>query len=389
MQPRRPAGDRWLSRVLLTAGLGWAGFSYLRSVGETSPRPALHGAGLAVVVLNVVTVALLGACIGLSRRADRVCKRTGGRDAGTRDARLAVVLAGLALVTALALYGVASRSGGGFTFAMVALWSLVVRLGLAWAVAAGGATLLATAAISEAIRPDGPDLGLLAAGLGVLVGAIATRQRRLAETAARRAEAETIALAERSRMAREIHDILAHSLSAQVVHLEAARLLLARDGDGQALEQVERAGRLARSGLEETRRALAALRGDAPPLDEALESLAADFRGGTGRACPVEVTGTAREVAPPVALAVVRTAQEALTNTRKHAPGADARIALRYTEREIVLDVADTGGTEPPLDLASGGYGLVGMRERAALIGGTLETGPDEKGFTVSLRVPS
>ncbi|MXQ66562.1 hypothetical protein GQ466_21315 [Actinomadura rayongensis] len=272
---------------------------------------------------------------------------------------------------------------------MVALWFLVLRLGLAWAVAAGGATLLATAAISEATRPDGPDLGLLAAGLGVLVGAIATRQRRLAETAARRAENETIALAERSRMAREIHDILAHSLSAQIVHLEAARLLLARDGDGQALEQVERAGRLARSGLEETRRALAALRGDAPPLDEALESLAADFRGGTGRACSVEVTGEAREVPPPVALAVVRTAQEALTNTRKHAPGADARIALRYTEREIVLEVADTGATGPPLDLASGGYGLVGMRERAALIGGTLETGPDEKGFTVSLRVPA
>ncbi len=114
----------------------------------------------------------------------------------------------------------------------------------------------------EALRSGGADFGLMSAFAGLTLGAVASRQGTAAQEATRRAEAANAVLAERSHIAREIHDILAHSLSAQIVHLEGARLLLSRDGDRvQALDRVERARNLARSGLEETRRALATLRG--------------------------------------------------------------------------------------------------------------------------------
>src|SRR5690606_8463445 len=115
----------------------------------------------------------------------------------------------------------------------------------------------------------------------------------------RRAEAANAVLAERAHIAREIHDILAHSLSAQVVHLEGARLLLSRDGDRvQALDRVERARNLARSGLEETKRALATLRGEVPEPKEAIAELAEEFSVSTGRPCDVRVTGEPRELPP-------------------------------------------------------------------------------------------
>ncbi|RMI46411.1 hypothetical protein EBO15_07100 [Actinomadura harenae] len=189
-------------------------------------------------------------------------------------------------------------------------------------------------------------------------------------------------------MAREIHDILAHSLSAQIVHLEGARLLLSRDDDRErALERVERAQRLARTGLEETRRALAALRGEAPELAEALAELADEFRAATGGPAVLEITGTPHELTSARALALVRTAQEALTNVRKHAPGASVRIRLDHLPDAVELTVTDSGGTEEPIVTTGGGYGLVGMRERAELVGGTLEAGPDGKGFRVALRI--
>ncbi|WP_019631109.1 sensor histidine kinase [Actinomadura atramentaria] len=387
---RDPGREGRLLTLVLVAGLmSWGMWTYVAAVWDHLPRPVGTGAGPLVIALNVLTAGLLVGGMKASRTARGPRWLPGAPPADPRRERVAVgVLLG-ALVAGLAL---ASVSEPGIVLALIALWTLAARLETIAAVGVSAAVLVAIAVIGELRSPGGLDVGVLTAVVGLLLGAVANRRQRAAEHAARRAEAETVALDERSRMAREIHDILAHSLSAQVVHLEAARLLLSRDGAAdraQALDQVERAGRLARSGLEETRRALAALRGDAPPLDEALAALAADFAAATGHACPVRVDGEPRDVAPPVALAVVRTAQEALTNVRKHAPGADVRVDLAYTPCEIRLAVADTGAAGPPLDLAGGGYGLVGMRERAELIGGTLEAGPDGKGFRVSLRVPA
>ncbi|MEV7246052.1 histidine kinase [Streptomyces sp. NPDC093248] len=210
-------------------------------------------------------------------------------------------------------------------------------------------------------------------------------QRLLAqERAARAAEAESAALAERARIAREIHDVLAHSLSAQLVHLEAARLLIERCADrNQILERVVAARGMARDGLAETRQALSALRGDLTPLEDFLTGLVSAADG-----ADVTVTGERRPLPAEASQAVRRVAQEALTNVRKHAQGAKVQLRLDYGEHEVTLGVRDSGGRPGELTASGGGYGLRGMRERAELLGGSLDAGPDEEGFLVTLKVP-
>ena len=138
--------------------------------------------------------------------------------------------------------------------------------------------------------------------------------------AGRDAQVHAAALDERARIAREIHDILAHTLSALAVQLEGTRLLVEqRPGDPAAVAALERASGLARDGLEETKRAVGALRGDALPGPEALPRLAADFERDTGVPCRFEVEGEPVALSPEARLALYRTAQEALTNVRKHA----------------------------------------------------------------------
>ncbi|WP_053707588.1 sensor histidine kinase [Streptomyces sp. NRRL B-3648] len=210
-------------------------------------------------------------------------------------------------------------------------------------------------------------------------------QRLLAqERAARTAEAESAALAERARIAREIHDVLAHSLSAQLVHLEAARLLIENGAERERiLERVVAARGMARDGLAETRQALSALRGELTPLEDFLTGLVSSADG-----AEVTVTGERRPLPAEASQAVRRVAQEALTNVRKHAQGARVAVRLDYSEHEVTLNVRDSGGRPGELDGAGGGYGLLGMRERAELLGGSLDAGPDEEGFVVTLKVP-
>jgi signal transduction histidine kinase len=209
------------------------------------------------------------------------------------------------------------------------------------------------------------------------------------ERAAREAEATSAALAERARIAREIHDVLAHSLSAQLVHLEAARLQIERGPEGpfreQILERVVAARVMAREGLAETRQALSALRGEMAPVEDYLREL------GVADGAETEVTGERRQLTAEASQAVRRVAQEALTNARKHAPGAKVRMLLVYEDGEVALEVRDSGaaGQAAELGTSGSGYGLLGMRERAELLGGTLEAGPEGEGFVVRLRVPA
>ncbi|MEW2268950.1 sensor histidine kinase [Streptomyces griseofuscus] len=204
------------------------------------------------------------------------------------------------------------------------------------------------------------------------------------ERAARVAEAEAAALAERARIAREIHDVLAHSLSAQLVHLEAARLLIERGADRERiLERVVAARGMARDGLAETRQALSALRGELTPLEDFLGELVSGAEGAA-----VTVTGEPRPLPAEASQAVRRVAQEALTNVRKHAQGAKVDLRLDYSDHQVTLNVRDSGGRPGDLTSSGGGYGLLGMRERAELLGGSLDTGPDEEGFAVTLKVP-
>jgi signal transduction histidine kinase len=230
-------------------------------------------------------------------------------------------------------------------------------------------------------------VGLALAGYTLRLDAEArgNAQRLLAqERAARAAEAQTAALDERARIAREIHDVLAHSLSAQLVHLEAARLLIEGDATrDQILERVVAARSMAREGLAETRQALSALRGEMTPVEDFLHELVASDKAA------VSVTGTRRALPAEASQAVRRVAQEALTNVRKHAPGAKVSVRLAYEEGEVTLDVRDSGGSPGELAASGAGYGLLGMRERAELLGGSLSAGPGEEGFIVTLKVPT
>ena len=222
-------------------------------------------------------------------------------------------------------------------------------------------------------------------------------EQMLAETRrAREAETEAAALAERARIAREIHDVLAHSLAAVSVNLQAAEGLLGTLPAGapelaQAIECIGRAGVFTREGLADARRAIMALRDDAAPLADQLAALAREYRTDGDVAADLTVTGTPRPVTAEAALAVYRTAQEALTNVRKHAPGQPVRIGLKFSAAEIGVCVVNplpvrAGG---PLAATGAQYGLTGLRERAALGGGTLSAGPSGGDWRVSLRIPA
>ncbi len=218
----------------------------------------------------------------------------------------------------------------------------------------------------------------------------AEQDRRLAaETRlARQEQARAAALGERARVAREIHDVLAHSLSALSVQLETAAALLERERPAEAAVIVDRAGRLARDGLTETRRAVGALRGDPLPLPELVAELADGYRTDLDADATVVVRGEPRRGGPETGLALYRSAQEALTNVRKHAPGSAVGIVLDYAAGEVRLTVANHGAHGPSSTGLSSGYGLTGLRERAELAGGSMMAGPDGDGWRVDVRMP-
>jgi signal transduction histidine kinase len=206
---------------------------------------------------------------------------------------------------------------------------------------------------------------------------------------AREEHARAVGLAERANAAREIHDILAHSLGALVLQLDALDAVLSGESPDRtrAAEVLARARALAVEGLNEARQAVGTLRADPPPLVDALRHVVDATPGAT-----LEITGEARVVPAEVAVALRRTAQEGLTNAIKHVPGASTTVHLAFTPCEVVLSVTDTGcrdgGGPGPLAHTGGGYGIEGLRERAGLLGGTLVAGPHGAGWQVTLRVP-
>ena len=365
---RWPVRSPWRTAVVGVASL-WFLYAMLRTQSHPGrPHIGLYGADLTLTALSAASVAcfLLGWLLG--RRGDAYASACFMAGAG-----LGVVLFAI----------VPERPGNAVVFACVGFAGSIHSFPWSLPVAAAGAVGMTVVVLAQG-RPSG-ELWTVVGLLGMFASIRAGRTRE----AARLTEQQNLVLAERSRIAREIHDILAHSLSAQLVHLEGARLLMVSGRTDEALHRVERARGLARSGLEETRRALATLRGDIPPMDVVLRELAEEHRVADA-ACEVNIEGEPRGLDAKASLAVIRTAQEALTNARKHAPGAKVTIALRYLNGWCELEVTDSGGrAEPgPLAASGGGYGLVGMRERAELIGGTLEAGPAGEGFRVLLRVP-
>ncbi|HEY4458899.1 MAG TPA: histidine kinase [Pseudonocardiaceae bacterium] len=204
-------------------------------------------------------------------------------------------------------------------------------------------------------------------------------QRLLEQTRrAQQEQARAAALGERTRIAREMHDVLAHSLGALGMQLELAEALLEDKNDpAAALQRVRRARRLAAEGLTEARGAVAALRDEVPPLPDAITDLVQGFRRDHQVDAEFTVDGDARAISSGATVSLLRTAREALTNAAKHAPGAPVAVLLTYHATLVRLAVSNSAPTLP-VTLRDGvsGYGLTGMRERLALVGGTLAAGP-------------
>jgi signal transduction histidine kinase len=196
-------------------------------------------------------------------------------------------------------------------------------------------------------------------------------------------QARAAALEERGRIARDLHDVLAHSLGALSVQLELAEALLDERGDTDgALDRVRRSRRLAVQGLSEARNAVAALRADeVPELPQALAALAEQHESDHGARVRLSVQGTAGPLDSGVTVALLNAAREALTNAAKHAPGQPVELGLSY-QNEVRLTVRNKGAT------VGEGFGLAGMRERLALVGGTLTAGPDGDDWLVVAEVP-
>jgi two-component system NarL family sensor kinase len=206
-----------------------------------------------------------------------------------------------------------------------------------------------------------------------------------------------IAAEERNRLAREIHDTLAQGLAALTMQLEVADSLATgrRDSDARLETAVGRALELARSTLDEARRSVLDLR-EAPlegrSLEDALASLAADARLGSPRGPTIDVTvdaGTAPEIPAAVEQGLYRIAQQAVANSVRHAAASRVAVRLTWSPDAVGLRVEDDGDGFDPTAVPGDRFGLVGMQERARLLGGTLrvESAPGA-GTAIDVRIP-
>jgi signal transduction histidine kinase len=263
------------------------------------------------------------------------------------------------------------------------------------------------------VAPGGTKVGLLAVASGrrrlprsvvracLTIGAQAAlvlENLRLVEEA-RRAGRQAGVLRERQRMAHEIHDTLAQGFTSIVMNLQAAEGILPPDLGRAARHHLDQARLTAREGLTEARRLVWALRPEPlerASLPEALGRLAERWSEESGIAADVTVTGTPRSLSPEIEATLFRTAQEALTNVRKHARASRVALTLSYMGDTVALDARDDGVGFDPLrtttgarDRASGGFGLKGMRERVEQAGGALsvESAPGE-GSTLAVELP-
>jgi signal transduction histidine kinase len=254
----------------------------------------------------------------------------------------------------------------------------------------GLAGLIALSAVNFFLTTAEDTWFTMAVAVGVWALGEAARNRRVAiQEAARRAVSE-----EQSRIARELHDVIAHSVSVIVVQAGAADDVFDERPDQArtALRSIEQAGRDA---LGELRRLLGAVRPDAgadpdapqPRLDR-LDELARPLRA-SGLEVAIRTEGDPGALPAGVELSAYRIVQEALTNTLRHARAGRAQVTLRYDQDSVEIDVRDDGRGMAAGDGDGGGHGIIGMRERAALVGGTLDAGPLERGgYRVHARLP-
>jgi signal transduction histidine kinase len=397
---RRPA---WVRRLpapvvdgLLAIGAGWLAVS--SALGD-----ARRGAQLPR--LGVVLLLALVPALWLRRRwPGTVLLAVAGIQAGLFALRVqpsANFLVEMAAPYSLALYGSRRAQRASAVAAGVALLVLALPIGLPSAQRGQAVALLVVGVVAWLVGNTIRERR----GRFVDLEDRAARLERERELEARRAVAE-----ERLRIARELHDVVAHNLSVVVVQAQAAQRVLDRD-TGQARAVIASIEGTGREALDEMRQLLGVLRGGAPdgPSDgeggelwpqpglARLGELVEQVRA-AGLPVTVRVDGTQRPLGAAADLSAFRIVQEALTNTLKHAGPARAEVLLSYGEHDLELTVSDDGrGAAAALSrdqdrgagLAGSGHGLVGMRERVALFGGELSAGPRPGGgYQIRARLP-
>jgi signal transduction histidine kinase len=280
-----------------------------------------------------------------------------------------------------------------FTAGVALAPALAAVVGGAVTVAVAVAVGLAGASVTELAA-----VALLCAVLGI-TGAL-LRRYRLSQDAtelllakledAHDDQARAVAAEERARIARELHDILAHSLSGLSIQLEAVRKLAGKEDAPAGLRAaIDGAADLAKQGLVEARDAVSVLRrNDLLGVDQ-LPDLVAHFRRDLNLAVDYSVAGTPRPVATDLGLALYRVTGEALTNVARHAEGASTRVELSFDDARVRLAVTDSGGSQSALAAEGSGWGLAGLRERINRLGGDITAGPSGAGWSVVVSAPA
>jgi signal transduction histidine kinase len=370
--------DGWLAPLAVVTVMGVGA-----GVIVSGLPPGTAGAG--VLGLLLLTAAL--SAVALSRRV--------------RDLRLAVpALVGVGMCGA----GLDLQADGpGFIASYMSLMGLALRTPRRVAVMAG-VPVVAAISVEETYQSVNPTSTVLtvifASGLLFICAAFAAvcqdrgqhAEALLAQEAATSAaRQQAAALAERSRLARDLHDVLAHNLCALAVQLEATRLAAISMGAGEKLvEQVASARRLACIGMVESRRALQLLRDGQTPDVASLPGLVSETSAMLGVPATFRSRGVQCQLGDGAGLALYRVVQEALTNVAKHSGrGAEVTVGLSWAHDGVEVSIIDCGGDGVGAGLPSSGHGLSGMAERVSLIGGRLSAGPVDGGFAVHLWLPS
>ena len=319
----------------------------------------------------------------------------------SRGPRVRAAYFAVQLPLGILVFGLAGSTTGGGLLLVLLVMQAVLVLPLGWALVIAALTPLAHAGMPgpDAVR-EGVGMLVAAAFAMVLTLLHLREQQARAELAVANAQlrrsaeqAEELAtVRERNRVARDIHDGLGHHLTVVQMQLQAAGAVLDQDPQ-RAAALLAKAQHQTREALADVRRSVSALR-EAPPdraLADVLASLAEDTSG-VGIDTTVAVRGTARDVSAETAESLFRTAQEGLTNVRKHSGAAQARVVLDYTRPDVVrLEVHDDGGRA--LEAAGGGFGLRGLGERVRGLGGGLvleqaDGRADGRGHTLRVELP-
>jgi signal transduction histidine kinase len=374
----RTAQDAALAAALTAAGLAEAWIPWSSAMGQASPWA------------SSVVVVLLGAAVALRRN------------------RPAVVLAVVLTIT-MAAYGLAPvyvQFWGGMVPLMLVVYTVARHEppALAWTMAGVTAVFLLLLDLVRADLLDANDIAFrwVNAVVPFALGRVLSRTEAAARTAALQArtaeesaEQATAAarLEERTRIAREMHDVVAHSVSVMVVQAGAAAAAMdANPGfTREALDQIRSTGAEA---IEDMRRVLAVLRDDDPhevlppqPGLAGLPDLVGLAQAG-GLRTELVITGQPRPLPAGLDLTVYRIVQEALTNVRRHAAADLATVSLRFGNATVEVEVVDDGVGQVPAGASAPGHGIVGMRERVALYGGSLAAGAEPRGFRVTAVLP-